>query len=280
MAATAGAGRRDGPGWVKLTKIGQYVTFVYSTDGIVWIPSAAAHLRLHRAALHRPGGHRARRDRHEVVTATFANVRSPSTSGHAADAGGDDARIGRRGRPSSDGPLPGGPLPNDWSATTSARRCPASSTVAGGHLSPGGRRARHLGPRRQRRVRVPALHGRRRDHRQHPGGRADQHQHAKAGLMIRSSLLADDINTMWLVKPIDPGQRRRGHRPLVPVAAHEERELHRPGPALPLPAPDAAPGAQGCQRRSVHPAVRTTSGSWWAGRPLALSDRRSTSAWP
>ena len=204
VAATAGAGVETVPGWVKLTKVGQFVTFFYSPDGTVWIPFGRQPISGFTEPLYIGLAVSGRDDTGmKVVTATFANVTVTKYEGMQPDAGGDDARSADGGVPSSDGPLPGGPVPNAWSVNDIGTPLPGNATFASGtfRLSGGGR---DIWARADNGVFVYQRFTGDAEITANIPGVEPTNQHAKAGLMIRSSLLADDINTMWLVKPIDP----------------------------------------------------------------------------
>ncbi len=201
-AATAGAGVETVPGWVKLTKIGLEVTFSYSPDGVVWIDFATQAMPGFTSTLYIGLAASGRDDLGmKQVTATFASVRVTQFAGSPPDAGAPpDASSGV---PGVDGGLAGGPVPPQWSVNDIGTPLPGDARFQSGRflLSGGGRdiwaRADHGVFVYQRLAGDAEITAR------IPGVEATS-THAKAGLMIRASLLAEDVNTMWLVKPIDP----------------------------------------------------------------------------
>ena len=204
MAASAGAGVEVVPGWVRLARVGQEVTFYYSPDGSLWIrfgsailpPLGTPLIGLAVSAHDDVAGT-------QLVTATFSNVsinRYPS--GQTPDAG--QPGPGDGGVPGSDGPLPTGTLPAPWAfSDLGMTPLPGSAAFAGGtfQVAGGGRdiwqRADNGAFVFQRitgdaEIRADIL------------GVQGANQHSKAGLMFRSSLDLDDQHAMWLAKPNDP----------------------------------------------------------------------------
>jgi hypothetical protein len=206
MTATSeGAGVEVLPGWVRLSKVGPVVSFSYSPDGALWISFGSATLNGFGPSLLLGLAVSAKDDATgaRLATATFDSVtitRYPP--GQAPDAGAPGP-VGPGIAP-TDGPLPGGPLPAPWTFANLGTTLPGSASEQDGtfYLAGGGRdiwaRADNGAFVYQRvsgdaEIQAEVL------------GVQPTNQHAKAGLMVRASLDADDLNAMWLGKPIDPG---------------------------------------------------------------------------
>ena len=207
-AATSGAGIDVVPGWVKASRVGAEVHFAYSPDGVVWIPFGQATINGFGPNVLVGLAVSARDDATglPLVTGTFANVKVtrfeagavlPDAGTPGSGGGGDGGITG------GDGPLPSGALPAGWSIDNLGTPLPGAATFRGGrfNLAGGGRdiwaRSDH-GIFVHRRINGDAeITGR-------LLGVQPTNQHAKVGLMIRASLEADDVNTMWLAKPNDP----------------------------------------------------------------------------
>jgi hypothetical protein len=205
VAATSGAGVEVIPGWVKLSKVGADVSFAYSPDGVLWIPFGSATITGFGPNM-LVGLAVSARDTSGFgqVTANFARVKvTPYPPGQTPDGGAVTVAPGDAGIPGSDGPLPGGPVPRVWTTTDLGTTLPGSATFQNGRFALAGG-GRDIWARADNGVFVY----------QRIRGDAEiiarvlgvQHTnlHAKAGLMFRASLDADDVNTMWLVKPVDP----------------------------------------------------------------------------
>ena len=192
------------------------------------------------------------------VTATFASVRVTQYAGHAARRGAPpDASPGVAG---VDGGLPGARCRR----VVGQRHRHAPAGVGpfqdGRFLLAGG--GRDIWARADNGVFVyQRLAGDAEITARIPGVEATN-THAKAGLMIRASLLADDVNTMWLVKPIDPaegGTCRACPSSGGPARAQNSTARNQ---RFFLPPQTLRLARKGRQRRGVDPAGPTTSGSW------------------
>jgi hypothetical protein len=205
VAATSGAGVEVIPGWVKLSKVGSEVSFAYSPDGVLWIPFGSAVINGFGPNL-LVGLGVSGRDTTGLpqVTATVARVKvTPYPPGQAPDGGAVTGAPGDAGIAGSDGPLPGGPVPREWTTNDIGTTLPGSASFQNGRflLAGGGRdiwaRADN-GVFVWQRIRGDAEIIAR------VLGVQPTNLHAKAGLMFRASLDPGDVNTMWLAKPVDP----------------------------------------------------------------------------
>jgi hypothetical protein len=205
VAAASGAGVEVMPGWVRLSKVGAEVSFAYSPDGTLWIPFGSATINGFGSTL-LLGLAVSARDTTGLtqVTASFSRVKvTQYAPGMTPDGGAVTGAPGDAGIGGHDGPLPGGPVPREWTTTDLGMTLPGSASFQQGRflLAGGGRdiwaRADN-GVFVYQRIRGDAEITAR------VLGVQPTNLHAKAGLMFRASLDADDVNTMWLAKPVDP----------------------------------------------------------------------------
>jgi hypothetical protein len=210
-ATSAGFGVEVVPGWVRVTKVGSELTFYYSPDGALWIRFGAATIGGFTSTVH-VGLAVSSRDQAagtQLVTATFANVKvTQYAPGMAPDAGAPPGPADGGGIPIADagadvGTLPGAPVPAPWTVTDIGMPMPGAASFASGrfHLAGGGR---DIWARSDNGVFVYQRITGDAEIRARLLGVQPTNQHAKIGLMFRASLDTDDVNTMWLVKPVDP----------------------------------------------------------------------------